>query len=110
MLDKDIVLCDWRYWPREAYPSVDVFQDAGFKMWACVWQSPRAAKVYLDYAKKHDRGSILGVMLTSWYSTDYFMDEFDGKLKLSKDEDKDGSIAAKVKGEVEVYRLLRTSR
>lgn len=98
-LDRDIVLCDWRYWPRETYPSVDVFQGAGFRMWACVWNSVPAAKEYLGYARKHDCGSILGVMLTSWYGADGFLDAFDGK-----------SGADKSKGEVEVYRLLVTGQ
>ena len=97
LLDKDIVLCDWRYWVREGYPSVDVFQDAGFRMWACVWKDPAAAKDYLAYAARHDHGNVLGAMLTSWYGADGFLDALEGKPGC-----KEQSL-----GEAKVYNLLK---
>ena len=35
MLDKDIAICDWHYENCPAYPSVDVFADAGRKIYLC---------------------------------------------------------------------------
>ena len=106
LLDKDIVLCDWHYWPAEGYPSVDLLQDAGFTTWLAVWNKVRGSKVFLNYARQHDRGKIAGVMFTTWYGADRFLDAFEDRLSLTKAEDPDGKVAEKVKGEVEVYRLL----
>ena len=102
-LDRDIVICDWRYWVRDnGYPSVGIFADAGFKIWLCPWCNAAAARRYIDYAARHDKGHILGVMLTTWYGADEIMDAIEGKSvdRLS------ATAQTHVKGVAEVYKLF----
>ena len=65
-LSRDIVICDWHYGGEEKYPSIDVFGKAGFKMMVSPWRNIENAKMFLDYAKKHDTGHINGVLVTTW--------------------------------------------
>lgn len=78
-VDKDIVICDWHYhnWPR--FPSVEFLADAGFKIYLATFNVAENAKLFLDYAKEHDRGNILGVMETTWVPAKYMMDGLEGK-------------------------------
>ena len=78
-IDKDIVICDWHYHNWSAFPSVDVFGEAGMQMYLCTFNVAANAKLFLDYAKEHDHGNILGIMETTWIPTDFFMDGIEGK-------------------------------
>lgn len=79
LLDKDIAICDWHYESRPAYPSVDVFADAGRKIYVCPWRYPENTQKFLAYAAAHDRGQYLGVMFTTWCSCEDLMDVLEGK-------------------------------
>ena len=78
-IDKDIVICDWHYYHWPAFPSVDVFGEAGMKSYLCTFNIGANAKKFLDYAKEHDHGNILGIMETTWVPADFFMDCIEGK-------------------------------
>jgi hexosaminidase len=66
-LPKDILIADWRYSPRTEYPSIDFFQDHGFKILGCTWYIPKNIEGFSQYcAKKHS----YGMMQTTW--TGYF--------------------------------------
>ena len=88
-LDRSIIITDWHYhnWPR--FPSVEIFAKAGFKIYLCPFNVAENAKLFLDYAKEHDGGNILGVMETTWTPLKWFMDGMEGKeledLKWFKD-------------------------
>ena len=69
MIPKDIILCDWHYGKHSAYRSVDLFADAGFRMFFSPWRIPEKALAFYRYAKEHDRGHILGLLATSWCSS-----------------------------------------
>ncbi|MBQ8577009.1 MAG: family 20 glycosylhydrolase [Clostridia bacterium] len=75
----DIVITDWHYhnWPR--FPSVEVFAEAGHRIWLCPFNVAENAKLFLDYAKEHDRGNIIGIMETTWTPVSYLMDGLEGK-------------------------------
>ncbi len=63
---KDILICDWHYEDRPAYPSVDRFADAGFHILLSPWRNKANAAKFLAYAQEHDRGHIDGVLATTW--------------------------------------------
>ena len=65
-LPKDILLCDWHYENMPAYPSVEVFAEAGFDAVLCPWRYKDNAVKFIEYAKAHDGGNIRGVMETTW--------------------------------------------
>lgn len=66
MLSRDIIICDWHYNKYESYKSVDIFNEAGFKMMVSPWRDKGSLERFLDYAKSHDKGHILGVLMTTW--------------------------------------------
>lgn len=79
MLDKDIVICDWHYEKCPAYPSVDVFADAGRKIFLCPWRYAENAQRFLSYAVAHDKGQYLGLLFTTWCDCEDLMDVLEGK-------------------------------
>ena len=79
MLDKDIIICDWHYENSPAYPSVEVFADAGRKIFLCPWRYAENAQKFLAYAVAHDKGQYLGLLFTTWYSCEDLMDVLEGK-------------------------------
>ena len=79
MLDKDIAICDWHYEICPAYPSVDIFADAGRKIYLCPWRYSENTQKFLAYAVAHDRGQYLGLVFTTWYSCEDVMDVLEGK-------------------------------
>lgn len=66
MVPKDIVICDWHYGKRPSYPSVDIFQAKGFRVWPSSWDKPEAALAFLNYARKNDQGKVVGHLCTTW--------------------------------------------
>ena len=79
MLDKDIAICDWHYENCPNYPSVDVFADAGCKIYLCPWRYSENTQKFLAYAVAHDRGQYLGLIFTTWCSCKDVMDVLEGK-------------------------------
>ena len=69
LIPKDIILCDWHYGKHEAYKSVDMFAEEGFKMFFSPWRIPENALAFYNYAKSHDKGHILGLLATTWCSS-----------------------------------------
>jgi len=101
-LDKDIVLCDWHYWERENFSSVTQIAEAGFKMWISTWCHACAARPYIDYAKKHAEGNVLGVMMTTWMSAESFPDGLEEKIDMKANDERQ----LIQRGEANVYRKL----
>jgi Glycosyl hydrolase family 20, catalytic domain len=63
---KDIIICDWHYELREAYESVPMFLEKGFRVWPASWRKPDAAKALVDYSRKFDHSKMLGHLNTVW--------------------------------------------
>ena len=78
-VNKDVVICDWHYEGKKAYPSVDVFADAGYKMYLCPWRYAENAQKFLAYAVAHDKGQYLGFLFTTWCACEDLMDVLEGK-------------------------------
>jgi len=66
LIEKDILICDWHYEDRAAYPSVDIFAKAGLRMLVCPWRYRANAEKFIEYAKVHDAGHIEGLLATTW--------------------------------------------
>ncbi|MBN2315786.1 MAG: family 20 glycosylhydrolase [Sedimentisphaerales bacterium] len=66
LIPKDIIICDWHYELREAYESVPMFLEKGFRVWPASWRKPDAAKAFVDYSKRFDHPRMLGHLNTTW--------------------------------------------
>ena len=66
MISKDIIICDWHYELRQAYESVPMFLEKGFRVWPASWRKPDAAKAFVDYSKRYDNDRMLGHLNTTW--------------------------------------------
>jgi hypothetical protein len=69
LIPKDIVICDWHYELREAYPSVPFFQTKGFWVWPSSWRNHPAALALLEYARQNAGEKLLGHLCTTWTSS-----------------------------------------
>lgn len=76
---KEIIITDWHYYNWHWFPSPEIFAKAGHKVYLCPFNVAANAKLFLDYAKEHDQGNILGVMETTWVPAHWFMDGMEGK-------------------------------
>lgn len=65
-VSRDIIVCDWHYDKYDAYPSIDIFEKAGFKIMVSPWRNKEALEAFMSYAKAHDTGHIQGVLMTTW--------------------------------------------
>jgi len=66
LIAKNIIICDWHYELREAYESVPMFLEKGFRVWPASWRKPDAAKAFVDYSKRFDNPRMLGHLNTTW--------------------------------------------
>ncbi len=66
MIPKDIVICDWHYNLRDAYESVPMFLEKGFRVWPASWKKPDASKAFVDYSKRFNNERMLGHFNTTW--------------------------------------------
>ena len=71
LIDKDIIITDWHYHNWDHFRSVEVFAEAGMKIWLCPSNDPEYAKLFFDYALEHGGDNILGVMQTTWVPVRY---------------------------------------
>jgi len=92
-IDRDVICCDWHYENCPKYPSVETLADAGYSLYVCPWRYPENAKLFLDYAVKHDKGKYLGVMFTTWYAAKDVMDAIEGTWAAEPGKDKDAGMA-----------------
>ncbi|MCX7919279.1 MAG: family 20 glycosylhydrolase [bacterium] len=66
-LPKDIVIADWHYAPKTVYPSIDFYQEHGFRTIGCTWYIPKNIEGFSQYCAKKNA---YGMMQTTW--TGYF--------------------------------------
>lgn len=66
LIPKDIIICDWHYEPRDAYESVPMFLEKGFRVWPCSWKNAKAAKALIDYSRVQNNPRMLGHLNTTW--------------------------------------------
>jgi len=66
MIPKDIIVCPWHYEPRDAYPSIPMFLDKGFRVLPTGWNKVDATTELIEYSRQHDSPKLLGYMFTTW--------------------------------------------
>jgi hypothetical protein len=95
---KDIIMCDWHYEMPKTYqnmgqekpfPSVQFFQEQGFRVLPSPWRNPESAVAFLRVAKQGATDRMLGTLFTGW-SVDP-----DGLLAALKSEPKPFTLGAK---------------
>jgi hypothetical protein len=63
---RDLVICDWHYGRRDSYPSLQIFQDKGFRVWPSSWKDAAAAVALRDAARRAASDRMLGHLCTTW--------------------------------------------
>ncbi len=70
---KDIIMCDWHYeLPREyrgmetPYPSVQFFQEKGFRVLPGTWRKPEAGVALIRASRQGATEKMLGICFTGW--------------------------------------------
>ncbi len=71
MIPKDIIICDWHYFPRKNYFSVSMFLEKGFRVWPSCWRIPHASLDFLFKSQKAAKelnatDQMLGMLVTGW--------------------------------------------
>jgi hypothetical protein len=66
----DIIICPWHYEKMEAYPSIPIFMDKGFRVLPASWRKVDAAKALIEYSFKQDSPKMLGHLFTTWRKQD----------------------------------------
>jgi hypothetical protein len=66
MIPKDIIVCPWHYEVRDAYPSIPMFLDKGFRVLPAGWNKLEAARALIEYSRQSDSPKLLGYMFTTW--------------------------------------------
>jgi hypothetical protein len=66
LIPRDIIICPWHYEPRDAYPSIPVFLEKGFRVLPASWRKVDAAQSLIDYSLKQGNPRMLGHMFTTW--------------------------------------------
>lgn len=66
MIPKDIVICDWHYEKREAYPSVQMFLDKGFRVLPTSWKDVEASQAFIEQSLNLKPARVLGHLFTTW--------------------------------------------
>jgi len=66
MIPKDIIICPWHYEQRDAYPSIPMFLDKGFRVLPAGWKKLEATTALIGYSRQYDDRKLLGYMFTTW--------------------------------------------
>jgi hypothetical protein len=66
LIPKDIIICDWHYESRDAYESIPMFLNKGFRVWPASWRKPEAAKALIDYSRTFANPKMIGHLNTTW--------------------------------------------
>ena len=66
MIPKDIVICPWHYEVRDAYPSIPMFLEKGFRVLPTGWNKVEATTALIEYSRQHDGPKLLGHLFTTW--------------------------------------------
>ncbi len=110
---KDIIMCDWHYEMPEVYqkmgqpkpfPSVQFFQEQGFRVLPSPWRNPASAVAFLRVAKQGATDRMLGVLFTGWAA------DADGLLAALKSEPKPFRLGVNPTGDETTRGIAATIR
>jgi hypothetical protein len=66
MIPKDIIICPWHYELKEAYPSLGMFLEKGFRVLPASWHKLDASKTLIEASQKVQSPKMLGHLFTTW--------------------------------------------
>jgi hypothetical protein len=66
VIPKDIIIADWHYEKRDAYPSVQMFLDKGFAVLPAGWKDVGASRTFIEQTAALDSPRVLGHLFTTW--------------------------------------------
>jgi hypothetical protein len=66
MIPKDIILCPWHYERKEAYPSIPLILEKGFRVLPASWRKLDASRSLIEYSRKFHSPRLLGHLFTTW--------------------------------------------
>jgi hypothetical protein len=66
MIPKDIILCPWHYKKRDAYPSLPLFLEKGFRVLPAGWRDVNATRALIESSQKLNSPKLLGHLFTTW--------------------------------------------
>jgi hypothetical protein len=66
MIAKDIIICPWHYERKEAYPSLGIFVEKGFRVLPASWHKLDASKALIEAGQKLNSPKVLGHLFTTW--------------------------------------------
>ncbi len=66
MIPKDVIICDWHYEKRDAYPSVQMFLDKGFSVLPASWKDVGASQALVEQSLALKAPRVLGHLFTTW--------------------------------------------
>jgi len=66
LIAKDIIICPWHYEKKDAYPSIPMLLDKGFRVLPASWRKLDASKAFIQYSQQFDSPKLLGHLFTTW--------------------------------------------
>jgi hypothetical protein len=66
MIPKDIIVCPWHYELHEAYPSIGMFVEKGFRVLPASWHKLDASRALIEAGQKEHSTKVLGHLFTTW--------------------------------------------
>lgn len=109
MIPTDIIICDWHYDKKAAYPSIYQFYRKGFRVLPATWNSPEAAMALMEFAyeargKLNMEDRMLGMLVTGWNATGENLLTALSSGDLGKDEGNIKGIAATLRAVMDEYK------
>ncbi len=69
LIPKDIIICPWHYEKMEAYPSIPIFIEKGFRVLPASWRNLEAGEDLIRYSQNQKSPKVLGHLFTIWGRT-----------------------------------------
>jgi hypothetical protein len=66
LIPRDVIICDWHYEKRDAYPSVQMFLDKGFRVLPTSWKDVEASRALIEQTLGLNSPRLLGHLFTTW--------------------------------------------
>jgi len=65
-IPRDIIICPWHYEKRDAYPSIPMFLEKGFRVLPASWKDVDATRALIAFAGRLGHPRMLGHLFTTW--------------------------------------------
>jgi hypothetical protein len=66
LIPKDVIVCPWHYERMDAYPSIPMLLEKGFRVLPASWRKADASRALIEYSLKQQSPRMLGHLFTTW--------------------------------------------